>query len=65
MGAQNMAETIEIREWDADSFHSRVREMELQGYVACRDTYRVIPEMSPETGRIIHLHLMEMNLVHD
>lgn len=60
-----MDDLIEIREWDADKFHSRVREMESQGYVACRQSYRVIPEMNPETGRIIHLFLMEMYLVRD
>ncbi|HEV8524531.1 MAG TPA: hypothetical protein VGQ71_08525 [Terriglobales bacterium] len=56
-----MAEVIEIREWDADSFHRRVLEMESQGYVARRESYRVIPEMNPETGRIIHLFVMEMH----
>jgi hypothetical protein len=60
-----MAEVIEIREWDADDFHRRVREMESQGYVAGRQSYRVIPEMNPETGRIIHLFVMEMYRVRD
>ena len=31
-------------------------DLELQGYVARRETYRVTPEMNPETGRIFHLH---------
>ncbi len=51
---------IIVREWDADSFHRRVLELEAQGYVARRDTYKIIPEMHPETGTIIHLHTIEL-----
>jgi hypothetical protein len=51
---------IVVSEWGADAFHRRVSDLELQGYVARRETYRVIPEMNPETGRIIHLHMIEM-----
>jgi ribulose-5-phosphate 4-epimerase/fuculose-1-phosphate aldolase len=57
-----MAETslIVVREFDADLFHKKVLEMEAQGYVANRDTYRVVAEMDPETGNIVHLHSIEM-----
>lgn len=57
-----MAETklIVVREFDADLFHKKVMEMEAQGYVANRDTYRISPEMDPETGNIVHLHTIEM-----
>ncbi len=57
-----MAETklIVVREFDADLFHKKVMEMEGQGYVANRDTYRISPEMDPETGNIVHLHTIEM-----
>ena len=51
---------IVVNEWDADTFHRRVLDLELQGYVVRRETYRVTPEMNPETGQIIHLHTVEM-----
>jgi len=51
---------IVVSEWDADAFHRRVTELELQGYVVRRETYRVTPETNPETGRIIHLHTVEL-----
>ena len=43
-----------------DTFHRRVLDLELQGYVVRRETYRVTPEMNPETGQIIHLHTVEL-----
>lgn len=51
---------IIVSEWDADTFHRRVLDLELQGYVARRETYRVTPETNPETGRIVHLHAVEL-----
>jgi len=51
---------ILVSEWDADAFHRRVSDLELQGYVARRETYRITPEMNPETGRIVHLHTVEL-----
>jgi hypothetical protein len=54
------AETIVVREWDPDQFHRRVTELEAEGYVACLDSYRIIPEMNPETGEVIHLRTVEM-----
>jgi len=56
-----MQDLIVVREWDADSFHRRVLELESQGYEARRDTYRSSPEMNPETGNIVHLHSIEMS----
>jgi len=56
-----MPDLILVREWDADSFHRRVLELESQGYEARRDTYRISPEMDPETGNIVHLHSIEMS----
>jgi len=56
-----MHDIIVVREWDADSFHQRVLELESQGYAALRESYRITPEMDPETGNIVHLHTMEMN----
>src|SRR5262249_6501360 len=49
-----------VSEWDADAFHRRVLELELQGYVVRRESYRVTPETNPETGRIVHLHTVEL-----
>ena len=49
-----------IREWDADSFHRRVLELEEKGYLARRETYRITPEVNPETGEIVHLHTIEL-----
>jgi hypothetical protein len=54
------AETIVVREWDPEEFHRRVTELEAEGYVARLDSYRVIPEMNPETGEVIHLRTVEM-----
>ena len=51
---------IIVREWDADQFHARVMELEKQGYVARRETYRIAAEMNPETGWISHLHSIEL-----
>ena len=53
---------IIVSEWDADAFHRRVSDLELQGYVTRRESYRVTPEMNPETGRIVHLHTVELYL---
>jgi hypothetical protein len=57
---ETVSNAIVISEWDADAFHRRVMDLELQGYVARRETYRVTPEMNPETGRIVHLHTVEL-----
>ncbi|MBO0725879.1 MAG: hypothetical protein J2P52_09790 [Blastocatellia bacterium] len=56
-------DSIVISEWDADTFHRRVLELGLRGYAVRRETYRVTPEMNPETGQIVHLHTIEMYLV--
>jgi len=55
-----MSEGILIREWDSDAFHKRVLELESDGYVARSESYKIIPEMDPETGLIVHLHSIEM-----
>lgn len=53
-------EAILVREWDPDTFHQRVVELEAEGYIARRETYSITPEMNPESGKIIHLHTIEM-----
>ena len=57
-----MSGPILVREWGANAFHQRVLELEAEGYIARRETYRITPEMNPETGVITHLHVMEMFL---
>jgi hypothetical protein len=59
---RNAGDAIIVSEWDAEAFHRRVSDLERQGYVARRETYRVMPEMNPETGRIVHLHTVELCL---
>ncbi len=56
-----MADIKLVREWDADTFHRKVLELEAQGYQARRDTYKITAEMNPETGLIVHLHSIEMH----
>ncbi len=56
-----MADIQVVREWDADRFHQKVLELEAQGYVSQRETYKITAEMDPETGLIVHLHSMEMH----
>ena len=55
-----MTDTIVVSEWDADRFHQRVMELESQGYVARRESYRITAEMNPETGIVSHVHSMEL-----
>jgi ribulose-5-phosphate 4-epimerase/fuculose-1-phosphate aldolase len=54
------AELIVVRDFDSDLFHQKVLELEGKGYVANRATYKITPEMDPETGNIVHLHSIEM-----
>lgn len=56
-----MSQTILVRDWDADAFHAHVLEFEGQGYVANRESYRIIADMNPETGYIMHVHSIEMS----
>jgi len=58
--AAGMPDVILVREWDADVFHRRVLDLESQGYTSRRDSYRISPEMDPQTGKIVHLYTMEM-----
>jgi hypothetical protein len=60
--SRNAGDSIVVSEWDADAFHRRVSDLEREGYVARRESYRVMPEMNPETGRIVHLHTVELCL---
>ncbi len=55
-----MTDTIVVSEWDSDGFHQKVMELEAEGYVARRETYRITAEMNPETGIVSHVHSMEL-----
>ena len=46
--------------WDPDLFHKRVLQLENEGFTARRETYRIVAEMNPETGEIVHLHTIEL-----
>jgi len=59
-GSAAAGNAIVVSEWDADTFHRRVLDLEPQGYVVRRETYRATPEMNPETGQIVHLHTVEL-----
>ncbi|HEY6400968.1 MAG TPA: hypothetical protein VI479_06140 [Blastocatellia bacterium] len=61
--SDTLSNAIVISEWDADTFHRRALELGLQGYAVRIESYRVTPEMNPETGEIVHLHTVEMYLV--
>jgi hypothetical protein len=49
-----------VQEWDSDRFHHRLLEIESEGYVARQETYTITADMDPETGRIVHLHKIEV-----
>lgn len=55
-----MSNVITVSEWDVETFHKRVLEYESQGYVARRESYRILAEMNPETGKVVHLHTIEL-----
>jgi hypothetical protein len=56
----DQSDPLLVNEWDSDTFHRRVIELEASGYVARQESYHILPEMNPETGEIIHLHTIEM-----
>ena len=53
-------EIVIVREWDPEVFQRRVLELEDSGYRVRLESYQVLPEMSPETGEVIHLRTVEM-----
>ncbi len=55
-----MSQVMIVREWDPDQFHARVLELEKQGWVSRRETYRITAEMNPETGWVSHVHSIEL-----
>ena len=57
----NDNDAIMVLDWDPESFHKRVSELESNGYVARLDSYSVTADIHPETGVIIHIYSIEMN----
>ncbi len=55
-----MDNTVLVREFDPDEFHRKVLELEKRGYISRLESYRILPDMDPETGVIVHLHSIEM-----
>lgn len=55
-----MTDVLIVSDWDSESFHRQVLELESRGYTARQETYRITPEMNPETGLITHLRSIEM-----
>jgi hypothetical protein len=55
-----MSEVVVVREWDADAFHKKVLQLESEGFVSRLETYRIVADMNPDTGIIVHLHTIEL-----
>jgi len=55
-----MSEVVVVREWDVDTFHKKVLQLESEGYVSRLETYRIVADMNPDTGIVVHLHTIEM-----
>ncbi len=55
-----MSEVVQVREWGVDAFHKKVLQLESEGYVSRLDSYRIVPDVNPDTGIVLHLHTMEM-----
>ena len=53
-------EPVLIREWDNETFHRKVLELEANGYEARRETYQLIADQDPDTGFVVHLYSIEM-----
>lgn len=55
-----MNSAMTVRAWSVDEFHRRVAELEQQGWQTRPETYRITPEMNPETGQVMHLYSIEL-----
>ena len=55
-----MENTVLVHEWESDAFHRRVMELQSAGYTSRQESYRIIADVNPETGEIVHLHTIEM-----
>jgi len=55
-----MVDVLIVSDWDSESFHQKVLDLEAKAYLARRETYRVTAEVNPETGLVTHLYTIEM-----
>jgi hypothetical protein len=55
-----MSKVLQVREWDVDAFHKKVLQLESEGYVSRLESYRIVADMNPDTGIVVHLHTIEM-----
>jgi hypothetical protein len=60
MSFTNDDDVILVCEWDSETFHRRVLELDAKGYLSRQESYKITAETNPETGKIIHLHSIEM-----
>jgi len=59
-GEVGMSEVLQVREWGVDAFHKKVLQLESEGFVSRLESYRIVPDVNPDTGIVTHLHTMEM-----
>jgi hypothetical protein len=60
MPFNNDDDVILVCEWDSETFHRMVLDLGTKGYIPRQESYKITPETNPETGKIIHLHSIEM-----
>jgi hypothetical protein len=54
-----MSKVTMVREWNAADFHAKVLELERQCWKTRKESYKITPEMNPETGIVSHVHSIE------
>jgi hypothetical protein len=55
-----MSQVTLVREWDAEQFHAKILELENKGWITRKESYKIMPEMNPETGIVSHVHSIEL-----
>ena len=55
-----MSQVTMVREWNADDFHAKVLDLEKKGWIVRQESYKITPEMNPETGIVSHVHSIEL-----
>jgi hypothetical protein len=53
-------EPVLMQDWDSERFHRRVLELVSNGYKARLESYKITPEMEPDTGKVIHRYSIEL-----
>jgi len=52
--------TVFLRECYFDVFNKKLSELEQDGYVSRWETYKITPELHPDTGIVQHVYTMEL-----